>query len=129
MNKGKIYEFDPTILPRHMYVVKGSKKFVDDNFETKDGEEIDVDYESSKAWVIEGYHKKEERYCIIVWLGSEITAKDVAHETYHALAAFYREIGSELPLDKGDNGAEEMAAYLAGWIFDCIWKVRQGKVK
>ena len=73
--------------------------------------------------------KDSKRYCIIVWLGKDLTSKDIAHESYHALAAYYREINATLPSDLNDNGTEEMAAYLIGWIFDCINKVRQGKVR
>lgn len=131
MSKGKIYEFDPLIYPRLLWVVKGSEDFVKSNFRKKDGSELsddEVDMRFCDAWVCKCERKADNRLGIVFFFDSGIEAKQLVHECYHALTAFVSEINADLP-DYESDGMEEFAAYLIEWIFDCCWKVKQGKVK
>lgn len=131
MSKGKIYEFDPMLYPRLLWIVRGSEEFVKENFRKKGGDELtdeDVDMRYVDAWVCKCERKSDNRLGIVFFFDTEIAARQLVHECYHALTAFVSEINADLP-DYDSDGMEEFAAYLIEWIFDCCWKVKQGKVK
>ena len=131
MSKGKIYEFDPLLYPRLLWIVNGSESFVKENFRKKGGEELtdeDVDMRYVDAWVCKCERKSDNTLGIVFFFDSGIEAKQLVHECYHALTAFVSEINADLP-DYDSEGMEEFAAYLIEWIFDCCWKVKQRKVK
>ena len=131
MSKGKIYEFDPQIYPRLLWIVKGSEEFVKENFRKKGGDEFteeDVDFSYANAWVCKCERKSDDRLGIVIWIEKNITAKELVHESYHALTAYVSDINTNLP-EYDDDSYEEYAAYLIEWIFDCCWKVKTGKTK
>ena len=49
------------------------------------------------------------------------TVKTIAHETAHAVKQIWNHLGE-------DYFGDEATAYLSGWIADCCWKVKIGKV-
>lgn len=131
MSKWKIYELDPVLYPRLLWIVRGSEEFVKENFRKKGGDELtddDVDMRYADAWVCKCERKSDNRLGIVFFFDTGIEAKQLVHECYHALTAYVSEINADLP-DYDSDGMEEFAAYLIEWIFDCSWKVKQGKAK
>lgn len=129
--KDRIYEFDPLVYPRLLWIVRGSEDFVKENFSKKGGDELtdeDVDMRFVDAWVCKCERKSDRRLGILFYFESGIEAKQLVHECYHALTAYVSEINADLP-DYDSDGMEEYAAYLIEWIFDCCWKVKQGKAE
>lgn len=129
--KDRIYEFDPLVYPRLLWIVRGSEDFVKENFSKKGGDEFtdeDVDMRFVDAWVCKCERKSDRRLGILFYFESGIEAKQLVHECYHALTAYVSEINADLP-DYDSDGMEEYAAYLIEWIFDCCWKVKQGKAE
>ena len=131
MSKWKIYEFDPILYPRLLWIVKKDSDFIREHFRKKGGYELtddDLDMSYTDAWVCKCERKSDNRLGILFFFDTGIEAKQLVHECYHALTAYVSEINADLP-DYDSNGMEEFAAYLIEWIFDCCWKVKQGKVK
>lgn len=131
MSKGKIYEFDPQLYPRLLWVVTGSEDFIKENFRKKDGDELDdeeTDMTYANGWGCICERKSDDRLGILIFIDRNIQTKELVHECYHALTAYVSEINTDMP-EYDDGAMEEYAAYLIEWIFDCCWKVKQGKVK
>ena len=131
MSKGKIYEFDPVLYPRLLWIVRGLGDFVRENFRKMDGEELtdeDVDMRFTDAWACKCERKSDNRLGMVFFFDTGMEPKQLVHECYHVLTAYCSEINADLP-DYDSDGMEEFAAYLLEWIFDCCWKVRQGKAK
>ena len=131
MSKGKIYEFDPQLYPRLLWVVTGSEDFIKENFRKKDGDELDdeeTDMTYANGWCCICERKSDDRLGILIFIDRNIQTKELVHECYHALTAYVSEINTDMP-EYDDGAMEEYAAYLIEWIFDCCWKVKQGKVK
>lgn len=84
--------------------------------------------DDADAWVCKCERKSDDRMGIVLFFDNGIEAKQLVHECYHDLTAYVSEINADLP-DYDSDGMEEFAAYLIEWIFDCCWKVKQGKVK
>ncbi len=130
-SKGKIYEFDPVIYPRLLWVVRGTSKFVKEHFRKKGGDEFskeDINMRYADRWTCIVERKKDDRLGILIIMGSGLTMGGIAHECWHAVTAFISEINADIP-DYDDGAQEEYPAYLMGWLFDCCWKVKQGKAK
>lgn len=54
----------------------------------------------------------------------DVTASTVTHESIHAALFVFEYIDAVVNAEN-----QEPFAYLAGWIADCIWQVKTGKVE
>lgn len=117
-----IHEFDPCIYPRLLWVVKGGsyedlcEKFDIDGFEIEDNG-------GAMTW---GTCKKaDHRLGALIWFpkASDIKRGDwIAHEAAHVALYIYHEIGASAEFEN-----QEPFAYLVGWVYECVDKVRRMK--
>lgn len=126
MTKAKIYEFDPVIYPRTLWVVKGGTQAeIKENFWDNEQEEINFGDREAGAWTCDVVRKEDYKYGVVVWFPTKITINYMTHEATHAM--FY--YGEACGLQVCEGSDNEEWAYLMGWICDCIDKVRAGKAK
>jgi hypothetical protein len=127
--EAQIHQFDPIIYPRKLWIVKGcGRKFINDGFAERLGEEIvfdDNDGNEPVCTVFPGIMLKEtRRYGYLVWIQSNLSVGDIAHEAVHVAVELFRDMGAYLDPDN-----QEPFTYLVGWIADCINQVKTGKFK
>ena len=123
-NKTIIHEFDPCIYPQLLWVVKGSS--LEEIRKTLEFGELSEEDKSSGAITLSAYDKESERGGFLVWFPK---AKDMllhgdwmAHEASHVALGIFDYIGAEAKASDS-----EPFAYLVGWVFGCIDKVRKFK--
>lgn len=119
MEKTKIYEFDPQIYPRKLWVAVGVPfDELKDEFEDIDKlpESVDasVDYTRKlKPEVMGGV--------LVRFLNTDaMTTKIITHESAHIAVGIFDYIGAPI-----DVKHQEPFAYLCGWIAKCIEEVKQ----
>lgn len=118
-----IHEFDPCIYPRLLWVVKGGTlEGIQETLEiTRECEED----EKSGALTIPVRRKEDNRFGYCIWFSKsgDIRRGDwIAHESTHAALCIFEDIGARISYED-----QEPFAYLVGWIFECIDKVRKHK--
>lgn len=125
MSKAKIYEFDPVIYPRKLWVATGNMEEVLSNFEYTDGTPITLK-EKGFFGVTVGFltDKKHEKLGVLVYLRHIERPAQAMHEAIHAANKIFRDLGITFNLDE-----DEHYAYFVSWICECIDKVRTNKVK
>ena len=122
-NKTIIHEFDPCIYPQLLWVVKGGS--LEEIRKTLEFPELSEEDKSGGAITLSAYDKESERCGFLVWFPK---AKDMshgdwmAHEASHVALGIFDYIGAEVKASDS-----EPFAYLAGWVFGCIDKVRKFK--
>ena len=123
-NKTIIHEFDPYIYPRLLWVVKGGS--LEEIRKTLEFGELSEEDDSRGAITISAYDNKNKRGGFLVWFPK---AKDMllhgdwmAHEASHVALGIFDYIGAEVKASDS-----EPFAYLAGWVFGRIDKVRKYK--
>ena len=123
-NKTIIHEFDPCIYPQLLWVVKGGS--LEEIRKTLEFGELSEEDKSNGALTLSAYDKENERGGFLVWFPK---AKDMllhgdwmAHEASHVALGIFDYIGAEVKASDS-----EPFAYLAGWVFGCIDKVRKFK--
>lgn len=118
-----IHEFDPVIYPRRLWVVVNCPASVlNDMFEDK-YEDLP---ESASAEVVPARRLKPEVLGgVLVRFKSkkDMTTSIITHESSHAAMEIYDYIGAKVDIQN-----QEPFSYLAGWVADCIDKVKKGKV-
>lgn len=128
--KTKIHQFNPTIYPRKLWVMKGgSIDDILDAFTEPDGEEIRLMACSAEpaAMTLKVCHKETGFLGVLVWLCSkDISVKDVAHEAVHVASCIFDDCNMTIGFD---GGRDEHFAYLAGFASDCINQVRTNKFR
>ena len=120
-------EFNPVVYPRKLFVAKGSKSFVDEHFSNRDGSEIKVDYSDAGAWAHKVICKDNNNLGVLIWIECGVSPGDLCHEVIHAVNAYVHDLGTTIP-NYEDKDFEEYAAYIGGWMYDCVWKFKTGKV-
>lgn len=124
MNKQKIYEFDPQIYPRKLWVTVGVPF-----------DELKDEFENLKPMEESNYAqvdhirklKPEVRGGLLVRfedLEALKKAGNITHETTHVATEIYDYIGAY-----HDNKNQEPFAYLCGWIAACIEEVKQIEIE
>lgn len=116
----EVYEFNPCVYPRLLWVAKGGtleelKEFLEFNYEMEDGVGAVTLCNVSK--------KSDESLGALVWFpkASNIKRLDwIAHECTHVALYMFGETGCI-----ADPQNQEPLAYLVGWAFDCVDKVRR----
>ena len=121
--KTTVYEFDPCIYPRLLWVVKGGT--LDGIKEVLDLGNYDEELEDdSGAMTFCNVRRKSDgNIGALVWFpkASNINNADwIAHESTHVAMWMFEEIGGVF-----DAHNQEPVAYLVGWSFGCIYKVRK----
>lgn len=122
-NKTIIHEFDPCIYPRLLWVVKGGE--LDEIRKTLEFGELGDDEQKGGAVTISAYDNEHKRGGFLVWFpkAGDIANLDwIAHESAHVALGIFDYIGSEVAANES-----EPFAYLIGWVFKCIDKVRKFK--
>ena len=117
-----IHEFDPCIYPRLLWVVKGGT--LEEIRKTLEFGDIVDDFQSTGgAITISAYDNAKKKGGFLVWFpkASEMSNLDwIAHESTHVALGIFDYIGSEVAANES-----EPFAYLVGWVFGCIDKVRK----
>lgn len=124
MNKKTIiHEFDPQIYPRLLWVVKGGE--LEEIRKTLEFGELDEDQEHGGAVTISAYDNANKRGGFLVWFpkSGEMSNLDwIAHESTHVALGIFDYVGAKAECDNS-----EPFAYLVGWVFGCMDKVRKWK--
>ena len=121
-SKTTVYEFDPCVYPRLLWVVKGGT--IDGIKETLNLGEYEVDEEESGAVTLCNVRRKSDgNLGALIWFPklSNINNLDwIAHESTHAALYVFAEVGATVDFEN-----QEPFAYMVGWVFDCVNKVRK----
>lgn len=125
--KIKIYEFDTTIYPRILYVVKSvDKEAIKAEFTKVSGEELNLEgLELSLAYTIPVMHRKNTNIGHLVVLQGKkehITTNVIAHEADHVANQIFQDLNMTTTFTE-----DEHHAYLVGWIAEKIASVVWGK--
>ena len=122
--KTVIHEFDPCIYPRLLWVVKGGS--LEEIRKTLEFGELGDDEQKGGAVTISAYDNKEKKGGFLVWFpsASDMTKNSywMAHEASHVALGIFDYVGAEAKAEES-----EPFAYLVGWVFKCIDKVRKYK--
>ena len=121
--KTTIHEFDPCIYPRLLWVVKGGE--LEEIRKTLEFGELGDDEQKGGAVTISAYDNANKKGGFLVWFpkASEISNLDwIAHESSHVALGIFEYVGAEVECSRS-----EPFAYLVGWVFGCIDKVRKFK--
>lgn len=129
--KTRIHQFNPTIYPRKLWVMKvGSVDDISDAFKEPDGEEIHLCIEEGKepaAMTLKVCHKGTGYLGVLVWIcENSISVKDVAHEAVHVASCIFDDCNMTFGFS---DGKDEHFAYLVGFAADCINQVRTNKFR
>lgn len=125
MNNKKtiIHEFDPQIYPRLLWVVKGGE--LEEIRKTLEFPELGEDQENCGAVTVSAYDNTKKRGGFLVWFpkASEMKNLDwIAHEASHVALGIFDYVGAVITTE-----GQEPFAYLVGWVFGCMDKVRKFK--
>jgi hypothetical protein len=120
-----IHEFDPCIYPRLLWVVKGGT--LEEIRKTLEFDDIEDDFcDTGGAITISAYDNKKKKGGFLVWFPkpSDMTknAYWMAHEASHVALGIFGYVGAEARAQES-----EPFAYLVGWAFKCMEKVRKFK--
>lgn len=122
-NSIKIYEFDPCVYPRLLWVVKGGTLAEISKVLELSGYEED---ESAGAVTLCNVRRKtDENLGALVWFPKASNIKNldwIAHESTHVAMYMFGETGCIADVEN-----QEPLAYLVGWAFGCVDKVRKAK--
>lgn len=116
----KIFEYNPVIYPRKLWVSVGaSTKELNEVFE-----EVGDMEDSAIATVYSVCRTENKMGGMLIRFNNrmDMTPSVIAHESVHAAMGIYGYVGAEVDLDN-----QEPFAYLVGWIADCIWQSKIGK--
>lgn len=123
--KTTIHEFDPQIYPRLLWVVKGGE--LEEIRKTLEFGDIGDDFQSTGgAITISAYDNAKKKGGFLVWFpsASDMTKNSywMAHEASHVALGIFDYVGAQASAEES-----EPFAYLVGWVFGCIDKVRKYK--
>lgn len=122
-NSIKIYEFDPCVYPRLLWVVKGGTLAEISKVLELSGYEED---ESVGAVTLCNVRRRsDENLGALVWFPKASNIKNldwIAHECTHVAMYMFGETGCIADVEN-----QEPLAYLVGWAFSCVDKVRKAK--
>lgn len=126
--QAKIYQFDPMIYPRFLWVVTGGdysdiKKW----FLHYSGEEIEEsDIENMGGMTNSVTFRHNQCLGILIWFPNIHLAKAnwITHESTHGTLELFDQLGLRV-----DYRNQEPVAYLAGWFAECIEFVKMGRAK
>ena len=115
------YEFNPVLYPISLMVAWGR----DGKWSSDDFDEISLGDNSATTYFVK--HNPTGRMCVLIRFYDKRIMADygvVAHESLHAAMFILDYVGSGI-----SAGCHEHAAYLAGWVANCINMVRKGDLE
>lgn len=118
-----IYEFNPCIYPRLLWVVKGGT--LDDISKVLELDDYEEDESTGAVTLCNVRRRSDENLGALVWFPKASNIKNldwIAHECTHVAMYMFGETGCI-----ADVQNQEPLAYLVGWAFDCVDKVRKAK--
>ena len=127
MKESTIYEFDPAIYPRKVWVA-----VTDDTESLKNYFYFDADvndfYRSFDAVVFPVYDLDKSNNGVLVIFPSkkQMTVKTIAHESVHVATQIFSDCNMGFSFEAG---MDEHFAYLVGWAADCMNNIRTGNVQ
>lgn len=116
------YEFNPVLYPISLMVAWGR----DDKWSSDDFDDIELP-ESDAAMTYYVKHKPSGRMSILIRFYDKSYMADydtVSHEAFHAAIFILDHVGSGISTEYQEHGA-----YLAGWVANCINRVRKGDLE
>ena len=116
------YEFRNAIYPISLMVAwGGDKKWSSEDFE-------DIEFaDGNAATTYYCQYKPSGKMCVLIRFYDKRVMSDygvVSHESFHAAMFILDYVGSGISVDY-----QEHAAYLAGWVANCINRVRKGDLE
>ena len=115
------YEFNPVLYPISLMVAWGR----DDKWSSDDCDDIELKGDAATTYFCK--HKPTENMCVLIGFYDKRVMADygtVSHESFHAAMFMLDYVGSGISVDY-----QEHAAYLAGWVANCINRVRKGDLE
>lgn len=112
------YEFNPVLYPISLMVAWGR----DDKWSSEDFDGITLGDDSATTYLCK--HNPTGRMCVLIRFYDKSCMADyniVSHEAFHAAIFILDHIGSAISPKYQEHGA-----YLAGWVANCINRVRKG---
>ena len=115
-----VYEFDPTIYPREVWVAVTSSA-LKDKFE-----QVSAWDESAYAMVDNVYDFEHDKGGVLIRFEdvNAMSIGNITHESIHAACEILDYVGSFI-----DTKNQEHLAYLAGWIAKCCGEVKESESK
>lgn len=123
MSKFKIYEFDPVIYPRKLWVVTDAKA-LEEFFYADDKAALTPIDDNEATTYYDVVRKNNKNVGVVIFIRKGINVNTIAHESGHAAFAMFRMINANIEFKN-----TEPYCYLLGWIAECIDKVRTNKIK
>ena len=115
------YEFNPVLYPISLMVAWGG----DNKWSSEDFEDVELKADAATTYLCK--HKPTDRMCVLIRFYDKSFMSDyclVSHESFHAAMFILDFVGSKISVDY-----QEHAAYLAGWVANCINRVRKGDLE
>ena len=115
------YEFNPVLYPISLMVAWGG----DNKWSSEDFEDVELKADAATTYLCK--HKPTDRMCVLIRFYDKSFMSDyglVSHESLHAAMFILDYVGSKISADY-----HEHAAYLAGWVANCINRVRKGDLE
>ncbi len=127
MKESTIYEFDPAIYPRKVWVAVTDDTESLKNFFYFDNDVNDF-YRSFDAVVFPVYDLDKSNNGVLVIFASkkQMTVKTIAHESVHVATQIFSDCNMGFSFEAG---MDEHFAYLVGWAADCMNNIRTGNVQ
>ena len=116
------YEFRNAIYPISLMVAWGR----DGKWSSDDFDDIELKSDAA-ATTFFCKHKPTDNMCVLIRFCDKSVMSDyglITHEAFHATIYTLEYIGSGISVDY-----QEHAAYLAGWVANCINRVRKGDLE
>lgn len=115
------YEFNTVLYPINLMVAWGR----DDKWSSDDFDDIELKGDAATTYFCK--HKPTDDMCVLIRFCDKRVMSDyglVSHESFHAAMFILDYVGSGVSVDY-----QEHAAYLAGWVANCIKRVRKGEIE
>ena len=97
----------------------------DNKWSSEDFEDVELKADAATTYLCK--HKPTDRMCVLIRFYDKSFMSDyglVSHESLHAAMFILDYVGSKISADY-----HEHAAYLAGWVANCINRVRKGDLE
>ena len=97
----------------------------DDKWSSDDFDDIELKGDAATTYFCK--HKPTDNMCVLIRFYDKRVMSDygvVSHESFHAAMFILDYVGSGISVDY-----HEHAAYLAGWVANCINRVRKGDLE
>lgn len=117
-NKVKVYEFNPQIYPRLLWIAVTTES------EIEDFDKLSEMDDSCYAGVDHAHNNKTDKGGVMIRFSSidSMTIETISHEAGHAAMDIISYIGGKIDLEN-----QEYFCYLSGWIAKCCGEVLENE--